>query len=107
MFSIPIFFWVRQEASPARPNRGWAVGRAFGELRNTLREVGKYRQIVRLLVARLIYNDGLVTIFAFGAIYAADTFGFTMTEVLLFGIVLNVTAGLGAFAMGYLDNRIG
>ena len=43
---------------------------------------------MRLLVARLLYNDGLITIFAFGGIYAAETFGFSMEEVLVFGIAL-------------------
>ena len=42
-----------------------------------------------------------------GGIYAAETFGFSMEEVLIFGIALNVAAGVGAFAMGYLDDRIG
>lgn len=106
LFSIPTFLWVRDRARPARaPTRVLSAG--FAELRQTFRDIGRYRQIVRLLTARLVYNDGLVTIFAFGAIYAASTFGFTFTEVMLFGIVLNVAAGAGAFAMGYLDDRMG
>jgi UMF1 family MFS transporter len=62
---------------------------------------------MRFLVAHLIFNDGLVTIFAFGGIYAAATFGFTLEEVILFGIVINIFAGAGAVVMGYLDDRIG
>ena len=45
--------------------------------------------------------------FAFGGIYAAGTFGFTFNEVFIFGIVLNVMAGLGAFILGFLDDVIG
>ena len=60
-----------------------------------------------ILIARLIYNDGLITIFAFGGIYAAGTFQFTMEEIFLFGIVLNITAGIGAFSMGFLDDILG
>ena len=55
----------------------------------------------------MIYNDGLVTVFAFGGIYAQGTFGFETTEIIIFGLVLNVTAGIGAFALGFLDDRIG
>jgi UMF1 family MFS transporter len=83
------------------------IKEAFAQLRHTLIEVRKYRQTVRFLLARLVYNDGLVTVFAFGGIYAAGTFGFAFEEVLLFGIVINVFAGLGAAAMGLLDDRIG
>ena len=59
------------------------------------------------LLARLFYNDGLVTIFAFGGIYAVGTFGFTFQELLTFGIVINVGAGLGALAFGFVDDRLG
>jgi UMF1 family MFS transporter len=62
---------------------------------------------VRFLLARLLFNDGLVTVFAFGGLYAAETFGFTLQQVIVFGIVINLTAGIGAFAMGYLDDMIG
>jgi hypothetical protein len=58
-----------------------------------------------LLFARLIYNDGLVTVFAFG-IYAANTFSFT-SAVLEFGIVINVAAVVGAVSLGFLMTRSG
>ena len=76
-------------------------------LKETWAEVRRYRPIIRLLVARLVYNDGLVTVFAFGGIYAAGTFGFTFEDILLFGIALNVAAGLGAFVFGFVDDKIG
>jgi UMF1 family MFS transporter len=108
VLSIPMFLWVKEpEAAAARRPLGEVTRRAFAELGETLREVRRYRQVVRLLLARLFYNDGLVTIFAFGPIFAAEVFGFTTIEVLYWGLALNVTAGLGAFAMGFLDDRIG
>ncbi|MHC4224326.1 MAG: MFS transporter [Planctomycetota bacterium] len=106
VFSLPIFLFVREDRSQVQ--RGGSVLRGgFRQLLATFREVRKYRQVVRFLVARLVYNDGLVTVFAFGGIYAAGTFGFEMEEILLFGIVLNVAAGAGAFAMGYFDDWLG
>lgn len=106
VFSVPLLLWVHEDRSRASVS-GKVVVEAFAQLRRTFTEVRKYRQTVRLLVARLVYNDGLVTVFAFGGIYAAGTFGFSFQEVLVFGIVINVAAGLGAAAMGLLDDRIG
>jgi UMF1 family MFS transporter len=83
------------------------IGGAFRELRHTFIQVSRYREIVKFLVARLVYNDGLVTVFVFGALYAAGTFGFDGSEVLVFGIVLNVVAGLGALGFGFIDDRLG
>src|SRR5690606_7085310 len=107
LFAIPLFLFVREERPAAVPPLGGMLASTVRELGETFREIRRFRQIVRLLAARLFYNDGLVTIFAFGGIYAAGTFGFTTEEILLFGIVLNVAAGLGAFAFGFVDDRIG
>jgi UMF1 family MFS transporter len=106
VFSLPIFFWVAEDRARVSPRRQVAR-ETLAQLMTTFRKMRRFRQIVRLLIARLLYNDGLITIFAFGGIYAAESFGFSMEEVLIFGIALNVAAGIGAFAMGYLDDRIG
>lgn len=80
---------------------------AFEQLRNSLKEIRKYRDIAIFLLARMLYNDGLTTMFAFGGIYAAGTFGMGPSQVIIFGIGLNITAGLGAAAFAWLDDRIG
>ena len=49
----------------------------------------------------------MVTIFAFGGIYAAGSLSFTFDEIMILGIVLNITAGIGAFLMGFLDDKVG
>lgn len=63
--------------------------------------------IARFLVARLLYNDGLNTLFTFGGLYAAGTFAMEVDEVMAFGILLNLTAGLGAWLLAPLDDRLG
>lgn len=103
-FSIPFFLNVPEKAVPGGSTD---VRGAFRALAQTVRDIRRYRDIVRFLVAHLIYNDGLVTVFAFGAIYAAGTFGMTIADVILFGVVLNVASGLGAIGFGFVDDKIG
>ena len=107
VFSIPLFVFVPEVHKKSEHSLRKIFRNSYKELVATFHEMRRYRQILRFLVARLIYNDGLVTIFAFGGIYASGTFGFTFTEIILFGIVLNVTAGVGAFIFGYVDDKIG
>ena len=104
LFSLPLFVNV-----PERRIHGAGIsfGAALGELRQTFVDIRRYGEIVKFLVARLIFNDGLVTVFAFGGIYAAGTFRMTLSEVILFGVALNVASGLGAFLFGFVDDRIG
>jgi UMF1 family MFS transporter len=107
LFSLPVFLIV--------PETGHCRGAAFeaavkggvANLWNTVRQVPRYANIARYLLAHMIYTDGLNTLFAFGGIYAAGTFGFEMAELILFGIALNVTAGMGAAAFAWMDDRIG
>lgn len=53
------------------------------------------------------FNDGLVTIFALGGIYAVSTLNFSFNEVMQLGIVLNIAAGVGSFFFGYIEDKIG
>ncbi len=107
VFSLPLFLWVKEDRSRVDPDRRYLLASAARQLRDTFREIRRYRQVVRLLVARIFYNDGIVTVFAFAAIYASHTFGMSTSETLWFAVTVNVAAGLGAFVMGHLDDRIG
>lgn len=106
VFSIPIFVWVKEKKKVLMKLERVFIS-TVRQLKETASEVRRYRQIVRLLAARIFYNDAILTIFSFGGIYASGTFGFSFTEILIFGIVLNITAGVGAFALGFLDDKIG
>ena len=70
------------------------MGAAFVQLKTGAAIPG----MKRFLLARMAFTDGLVTLFAFGGIYAAKFFAFSQTEVLIFAIALNITAGIGGFA---------
>jgi UMF1 family MFS transporter len=106
LFSLPLFLVTPDRARERRPF-GQAVRQGLSTLVDTLGHVRRNANIARFLLARLVYNDGLNTLFAFGGIYAAGTFGMALDEVLLFGIALNVTAGLGAFGFAFLDDKFG
>ena len=113
IFSLPIFLWVRDSAKGASvsigvPETGRSpLRQAFTDLKVTAQKIRHYRQIIRFLLARLVYNDGLVTVFAFAGIYASGTFDFTQSDIIVFGIVINVAAGLGAWVFGIMDDRRG
>ena len=107
LFSIPTFVVLKEQKPIDPPRIGLIVRSATRQLIDTFQEIRSYKDIFWLLFARLIYNDGLVTIFAFGGIYASGVFDFTDDEIFIFAIVLNAAAGLGAFLFGYVDDRIG
>jgi UMF1 family MFS transporter len=106
VFSIPFFLFT-----PDEPRRGLSLGEAVRQgvatLAGTLGHVRRYRTVALYLLAHMIYADGLTTLFAVGGIYAAVTFDMGVEQLLLFGIAMNVTAGIGAFAFGWIDDWLG
>lgn len=106
VFAVPLFLFT-----PDRPATGMALGKAIKNglkaLYQTVAKIKDYKAIAHFLLARMIYTDGLNTLFAFGGIYAAGSFGFGFEELIMFGILLNVTAGLGAAGFAVMDDRIG
>ena len=106
LFCLPLFLLV-----PDGPARGLRLAAAAREglagLAATLRSVRRHRDIAWFLAARLFYVDGMNTMFAFGAIYAAGTFGMGTVEILYFAVAMNVIAGLGAAGFAWVDDWLG
>ncbi len=106
VFALPLFL-----LTPDRPSTGVGPARAvvdgLGMLGRTLGNLRRYGNIGRFLLARMIYTDGLNTLFVFGGIYAAGRFGMDTEEILIFAILLNITAGLGAASFGWIDDLFG
>ena len=106
IFSLPALLYLPETVARQTRHKHLLLS-SYRRLLQTFGELKHYREIFKLLLARLVYNDGLTTIFAFGGIYAVGTFGFTLEEVLLFGIIINIAAGIGAWWFGFLDDHIG
>lgn len=106
IFMIP-FILKTSDAPSKKKSNAQAIKDGFSSLGNGLRMLRKQVNIFRFLVARLFYNDALVTIFAMGGVYAAGSFGFTTADIFYFGIALNLTAGLGSYGFAWLDDKSG
>ncbi len=107
VFTIPTFLTLRDRPPVAEPVRGGVVG-AYRELGRTIAGLWRTdRTTVYFLMASALFRDGLAGVFAFGAVIASGTFGFSAGEVIVFGAVANVVAGLATMAFGLLDDRLG
>lgn len=106
VFATPLFLLTPDVPSSGVPI-GAAIRRGVTTLFATLVRVRDYADIGRFLLAHMIYTDGLNTLFAFGGIYAVGTFGMEFDELIIFGIVMNLFAGLGAALFAWADDRFG
>jgi MFS transporter, UMF1 family len=111
VFSIPLFRRVPEPKAAGLPagyagSRFFPIRPAFSRLVETGRSLGRYRQAVILVVAFLIYNDGVGTIQRMAAIYATELkFNQNIT---IAAIILVQFVGIPfAFLFGMLAGRIG
>lgn len=106
IFVLPLFLFT-PDVPATNIGAREAVRRGLEQLKNTVLELKNYRDILIFLGARMLYADGLAAIFAFGGIYGASVFGWSVFALGLFGIFLTIAGAIGAFAGGFLDDRIG
>ncbi|MEO1198881.1 MAG: MFS transporter [Pseudomonadota bacterium] len=105
VFVLPLFLFVPD--TPRRMALTQALKAGTGHLLSSLRALPGRGPVFRFLIARMLYQDGLNALFAFGGIYAAGTFGWSTVELGIFGIAITLTATIGAFAGGPADDRFG
>lgn len=104
--SLPTFLILRERAQP-QEGPGHLLHATFGRLGQTLQRVRRYQDLWRFLVCIVFYQAGIQAVISLAAIYAQQAMRFTTTQTLLLLLVTNVTASLGAFAFGYVQDRIG
>jgi UMF1 family MFS transporter len=105
IFVAPMFLFT-PDYPAKRPLRD-ALRAGLIELRQTLGDLPQRKSMAAFLLANMIYTDGLVSLFAFGGIYAAGTFGWHTIQIGTFGILLAIAGTFGAWLGGKLDDSLG
>lgn len=106
--ATPTFLWLRERAIALPPVSGLSyVSIGFGRLRETLKKAVHFRDLFRFLITLAVYQSGVSTVVVLAAVYAQEVMGFTTRELILLIMVVNVTAAVGAFICGHLQDRIG
>ncbi len=105
VFVLPMFLLTPDY--PAKQRLREALREGLTGLRQTLAELPKRKSLTAFLLANMIYTDGLVSLFAFGGIYAAATFDWSTIQIGSFGIILAIAGTFGAWLGGKLDDRLG
>ena len=100
--AAPTFFFLRERAVP-QP----ATEDPWARLMQTLRHAKQFRDLRTFLLCILFYQAGIMTVISLAAIYAQEAMKFTTQQTLVLILVVNVTAAVGAFGFGYLQDALG
>ncbi|QPK94186.1 MFS transporter [Actinomyces sp. zg-332] len=106
--SIPVLLFVPGKKHDSQLPPKVSLFQSYKELWSTLKLIRKEApQTFLFLAASAVFRDGLAAVFTFGAVIAAGTFGFEKSEVILFGIIANLVAGIATMLFGFFDDLLG
>jgi UMF1 family MFS transporter len=105
--SLPTFWWLKERAR-SQPSTGESAWKeAFARLAQTAHHIRRYRDLGVYLIAYLIYTDAINTVIVATGIFANKVLDFSPGDLIIYFLITQVTAGLGAVWFGNLADRIG
>lgn len=108
--ALPTFLWLRERAIPSdfRPGRlALYFAEGWRRVASTLRQARHYRDLFRFLFTLVLYHSGIATVVVLAAVYAQEEMGFDQTDTILLILLVNITAAMGAYLFGRLQDRWG
>ncbi len=106
--ATPTFLWLRERAIPVTLNQSLSnLQISYARLAHTFKEAARFRDLLRFLITLGVYQSGVSTVVVLSAIYAQEVMGFDTQSLIVLIMVVNVTAAVGAFICGHLQDRMG
>jgi MFS transporter, UMF1 family len=102
--SLPTLLMLRERAVP---NPRHTPRTAWRQVRHTLGHLSQLPDLRRFLVCTVLYQAGIAAVITLAAIYASQVFQFDTQRTIVLVLVVNVTAAVGAFVFGHVQDRIG
>ena len=102
--SLPTLLLLRERATP-QPEL--TARSAWAQVRHTLGHLERLPDLKRFLICTVLYQAGIQAVITLAAIYASQVFHFDTPHTILLVLVVNITAAVGAFVFGHVQDRIG
>ena len=108
LFAFPFLYLAQDPIKEIKPNHHTHIfQQAIKNLGENIRTLKDSKDLLLLLIAFLLYYDGVITLISFGASFAHDSFGFTPKQILIITLLANLLAIPGAISGGWMTEKIG
>ncbi|MEK6735835.1 MAG: MFS transporter [Pseudomonadota bacterium] len=106
--ALPTLLWLHERAMPTTTTRyPHLLHAGFTRLRTTLHHARLHTDLFRFLTSLVFYYSGIHIVIVLAAVYAQEVMGFKTQDTLILIMVVNITAAIGAFLFGHLQDKIG
>jgi UMF1 family MFS transporter len=108
IFSLPTFLFLKERSKASLPRVEVNYFReGYRRLRHTFQRVKTFKELSKFLLAFLVYNDGIETVIVMASIFGADVLGMKTNELIIFFLMVQGIAFVGAMIFGFLADAIG
>ena len=105
IFAIPTFILLKEVKKPSKRTNYFRT--AFKRINQSLKNIKNFKELIKFIISYLIYNDGIIIVISFAAIYGATRFEMSTKQLINYFIIANITSMIGAFIFGYIFDKIG
>jgi len=105
--SLPTFFWLKERAQPSPASATSLISAGFRRVSQTWHHARQHRNLFRFLIGLTTYTCGINTVIVLAGVYAQEVMHFETQDTIMLILVVNITAALGAFGFGRLQDRMG
>ena len=106
---MPTFAWLKERAvpKPDAPRAAALFSDSMASLKKTASALPQLKHFGRLTLTGFLNQCGVSVVITLSAVYATAVMGFTLNDSILLVFLVNITAAVGAFVFGYVEDKIG
>ena len=107
--TVPTFAWLKERAvpKPDAPRAAALFSDSMASLKKTASALPQLKHFGRLTLTGFLNQCGVSVVITLSAVYATAVMGFTLNDSILLVFLVNITAAVGAFGFGYVEDKIG
>lgn len=102
--SLPMLLCVRERSKPKEVSFEKHLLQILKQQEESFAVLRQYREFLRFCICGLLYQAGIAVVITLSAVYAELVMKFTVSQTILLILIVNVTAAIGAFVFGYVQD---
>ena len=106
VFSIP-FFSLAEDGGTKGASWTSAFRSGAAAVFKTIKDAARYLQMMKFLIARMLYADAMAALLALGAVYVALFLEWDFLEMTAYAIFASIWAFAGGLCGGWMDTKFG
>ena len=107
VMALPMLLYVKERSKPKNISFEKTFKRIRQESVDSFKLLKRYPEFLKFCVCGLFYQAGIAVVITLSAVYAQLVMKFTTAQTITLILVVNITAAIGAFVFGYVQDRLG